>query len=122
VFIFAGLMYTLNSTSPHFIRCFKPNELKVCDNFDAHFVVRQLRYLGIKEVVNIRQRGYPLRKAHDEFLARYKLINTQFKFDADRDVAEEIAEFICSIDRLSTKGNENSLFKIYFSIIAFSHF
>jgi hypothetical protein len=39
-----GLMFTLNATEPHFIRCFKPNERKIKDDFDAHFVVRQLRY------------------------------------------------------------------------------
>ena len=81
-------MFTLHSTAPNFIRCFKPNELKVRDNFDAHFVVRQLRYLGIKEVVNIRQRGYPLRKTHADFLARYRMCNTEVVFGAAQPAGE----------------------------------
>ena len=70
-----GLMKTLNSTNPQFVRCIKPNELKLPDSFNANFVMRQLRYLGIKEVVNIRQLGYPIRKLHQEFLIRYKMFS-----------------------------------------------
>jgi hypothetical protein len=69
-----GLMRTLNATNPNFIRCIKPNELKVPDSFDAQFVVRQLRYLGIKEVVNIRQLGFPVRRTHADFLSRYQML------------------------------------------------
>jgi len=53
------LMETLNRTSPHFIRCIKSNNLKVSDTFDSQMVLRQLRYLGLKEVVKIRQSGFP---------------------------------------------------------------
>jgi myosin-5 len=53
------LMETLNRTSPHFIRCIKSNNLKVSDTFDPQMVLRQLRCLGLKEVVKIRQSGFP---------------------------------------------------------------
>lgn len=70
----ATLMETLNKTSPHFIRCIKSNNLKVADTFDSQMVLRQLRYLGLKEVVNIRQLGYPMRRAHRDFYLRYKML------------------------------------------------
>jgi myosin heavy subunit len=71
----SGLMDTLNSCQPHFIRCIKPNTAKCADNFDSNTVARQLRYLGIQEVVKIRQRGYPVRKEHDMFWRRFKILS-----------------------------------------------
>lgn len=38
-------------------------------------VLRQLRYLGLKEVVNIRQLGYPIRRLHLDFVRRYGLLH-----------------------------------------------
>lgn len=32
------LMATLAATQPHYVRCIKPNTLKVCDNFDDDMV------------------------------------------------------------------------------------
>ena len=32
------LMATLSATQPHYVRCIKPNTLKVCDNFDDDMV------------------------------------------------------------------------------------
>ena len=43
----ASLMGTLSSTSPHFVRCVKPNTLKQANNFDRDIVLAQLRYAGI---------------------------------------------------------------------------
>jgi myosin heavy subunit len=68
------LLATLNSTKPHFVRCIKPNSLKISDNFDAQFVLKQLQYLGIAEVIKIRQLGYPVRRLHHDFVQRYKIL------------------------------------------------
>ena len=84
-------MTTLLRTSPHFIRCIKPNAAKCANHFDACLVTRQLRYLGIQEVlpprtcqrgcggsaagdqvVKIRQLGYPVRALLQHFWKRYK--------------------------------------------------
>ena len=68
------LMATLNSTNPHFLKCLKPNAEKVADMFDGVFVGRQLAYLGVKEVVEVRKAGYPVRVKRDEWLRRYRLL------------------------------------------------
>jgi len=70
----ADLMATLNSCRANFVRCLKPNAEKVADNFDSAFVLKQLQYLGIREVIAIRQQGYPVRIRHAEFLQRYALL------------------------------------------------
>lgn len=69
-----NLMKTLKQCSPHFIRCIKSNSLKVADTFEAPMVLEQLRYLGLKEVINIRQLGYPIRRLHADFMKRYKCL------------------------------------------------
>lgn len=71
----SSLMATLKATEPHFIRCIKSNPLKQPDFFDGDYTIRQLRYLGLKEVVNIRQLGYPIRRLHGEFTKRYNLLS-----------------------------------------------
>ena len=68
------LMSTLNSTNPHFLKCLKPNAEKVADMFDGVFVGRQLAYLGVREVVEVRKAGYPVRVKRDEWLRRYRLL------------------------------------------------
>jgi myosin heavy subunit len=96
-----GLVATLEATSPHFIRCLKPNELKVAGTFDANFVVRQLRYLGIKEVVNIRQLGFPMRRTHADFVQRYSLLCPDVQYKATRD---DINKMMASVDRVGTSN------------------
>lgn len=68
------LMTTLNSTSPHFVRCMKPNDSKVGNMFTAGRMVDQLRYAGLVEVCRIRKLGYPVRRDLDSFYKKYKCI------------------------------------------------
>ena len=70
-----ALMSTLQQTAPHFIRCIKSNLLKISDTFDGPLVLRQMRYLGLKGVIDIRQRGYPVRRLHLDFFKRYKVLS-----------------------------------------------
>jgi hypothetical protein len=73
------LMDTLNSTSPHFIRCMKPNDKKTGNLFTAGRMVDQLRYAGLVEVCRIRKLGYPVRRDFDPFLKRYRCCDTSAK-------------------------------------------
>ena len=66
-----SLMKTLNSTCPHFIRCFKPNKEKRGDIFTSDMMMQQLNYAGLLEVCRIRQIGYPIRHEFDAFFTRY---------------------------------------------------
>jgi myosin heavy subunit len=51
------LLLTLRATSPHYIKCVKPNSVKTRGVFDSNMVLEQLRYSGALEVVRIRQEG-----------------------------------------------------------------
>ncbi|GAB2253795.1 hypothetical protein Droror1_Dr00021604 [Drosera rotundifolia] len=65
------LMQQLESTSPHFMHCIKPNEMRLPGKFDKDLVLRQLRCCGILEVVRIARSCYPKRITHQEFSQRY---------------------------------------------------
>lgn len=67
-------MATLNSCSPFFVRCIKPNEFKRALTFDRQLVVRQLRYSGMMETIRIRRAGYPIRHSYPDFIDRYRFL------------------------------------------------
>ena len=69
-----SLMVKLNQTSPHYIRCIKPNGLNVPMQFENANVLHQLRCGGVLEAVRISCAGYPSRKPIDEFLDRFGLL------------------------------------------------
>ncbi|KAJ3670273.1 hypothetical protein LUZ60_010597 [Juncus effusus] len=65
------LMQQLESTSPHFIRCIKPNSRHKPGLYDYEIVLQQLRCCGVLEVVRISRAGYPTRLTHQHFAERY---------------------------------------------------
>ncbi|RYH20822.1 hypothetical protein EON65_22400 [archaeon] len=76
-----NLMSTLRNTTPHYIKCIKPNTTKQPQNIDSVLVLQQLRYSGVLEVVRIRREGFPLRLSFAEFLLHYHLLlpNSTYK-------------------------------------------
>nr|XP_046247964.1 unconventional myosin-Vb isoform X2 [Scatophagus argus] len=68
------LMDTLNSTTPHYVRCIKPNDLKQPFLFDPRRTVQQLRACGVLETIRISAAGYPSRWTYEEFFSRYRLL------------------------------------------------
>ena len=69
----------LNSTAPHFIKCVKTNEVKQAGVFDGEYCLRQITYLGLLEVVNIRRQGFPVRRSPENFVRRYKVLDEDCK-------------------------------------------
>ncbi|XP_052784010.1 unconventional myosin-XVI-like isoform X3 [Mya arenaria] len=67
----ADLINKLQSAKPHFVRCIKPNTSKKPLTFVPDYVLAQLRYTGVGEIVKIRKYGYPLRLTFHHFLNRY---------------------------------------------------
>ncbi|KFV13425.1 Unconventional myosin-Vb, partial [Tauraco erythrolophus] len=66
------LMEMLGSTTPHYIRCIKPNDGKQPFVFDSRRAVEQLRACGVLETIRISASGYPSRWVYQEFLERYR--------------------------------------------------
>jgi len=66
-----NLMTTLQATSPHFIRCIIPNELKQAGVIDSHLVMHQLTCNGVLEGIRICRKGFPNRMVYNDFKHRY---------------------------------------------------
>ncbi|PIA35399.1 hypothetical protein AQUCO_03500049v1 [Aquilegia coerulea] len=65
------LMQRLETTTPHFIRCIKPNNSQRPGTYEQALVLQQLRCCGVLEVVRISRSGYPTRMTHQKFARRY---------------------------------------------------
>ncbi|XP_017163246.1 unconventional myosin-Vb isoform X3 [Poecilia reticulata] len=68
------LMETLNATTPHYVRCVKPNDLKEAFSFDSRRAVQQLRACGVLETIRISAAGYPSRWTYPDFFSRYRVL------------------------------------------------
>ena len=64
------LMETLNATTPHYVRCIKPNDEKSAFVFNPHRATQQLRACGVLETVRISAAGFPSRWTYAEFMQR----------------------------------------------------
>ncbi|KAK1412137.1 hypothetical protein QVD17_33137 [Tagetes erecta] len=65
------LMQRLESTTPHFIRCIKPNNSQSPGIYHQGLVLQQLKCCGVLEVVRISRSGFPTRMSHQKFARRY---------------------------------------------------
>ncbi|CAH1252205.1 MYO5A [Branchiostoma lanceolatum] len=68
------LMETLNSTTPHYVRCIKPNDEKMPFTFEPKRAMQQLRACGVLETIRISSAGYPSRWTYPEFFQRYRVL------------------------------------------------
>uniref|UniRef100_G3UFC8 Unconventional myosin-Va n=1 Tax=Loxodonta africana TaxID=9785 RepID=G3UFC8_LOXAF len=71
------LMETLNATTPHYVRCIKPNDFKFPFTFDEKRAVQQLRACGVLETIRISAAGFPSRWTYQEFFSRYRVLMKQ---------------------------------------------
>ncbi|KAL3657187.1 hypothetical protein V7S43_017849 [Phytophthora oleae] len=95
----AELMDVLWSTTPSYIKCIKPNNLKFPGGFSCELVRDQLIYSGVLEVVRIRQEGFPIRKQFSVFyelfwplaIGKYGVTTTRSDASKTREACESIA-------------------------------
>uniref|UniRef100_A0A7M4F7K8 Unconventional myosin-Vb n=1 Tax=Crocodylus porosus TaxID=8502 RepID=A0A7M4F7K8_CROPO len=83
------LMETLNATTPHYVRCIKPNDEKLPFKFDPKRAVQQLRACGVLETIRISAAGYPSRWSYHDFLNRYRVLMKK------RDISKNDKKQIC---------------------------
>ncbi|XP_029347473.1 unconventional myosin-Vb-like [Acyrthosiphon pisum] len=67
-------MTTLNDTTPHYIRCVKPNDNKLPFVFDNQRAVYQLRACCVLETIRISADGFPSRWTYVDFFLRYRVL------------------------------------------------
>ena len=80
-------MTTLRNTTPHFVRCIIPNEMKRPGVIDAHLVLHQLRCNGVLEGIRICRKGFPNRIVYPEFRQRSEIWFTSNTFLVSKGIA-----------------------------------
>uniref|UniRef100_A0A8C3EFU9 Myosin VB n=1 Tax=Corvus moneduloides TaxID=1196302 RepID=A0A8C3EFU9_CORMO len=83
------LMETLNATTPHYVRCIKPNDEKLPFKFDPKRAVQQLRACGVLETIRISAAGFPSRWSYPDFFNRYRVLMNK------RDLSKNDKRQIC---------------------------
>ncbi|KAF6738864.1 Unconventional myosin-Vc [Oryzias melastigma] len=96
------LMETLNATTPHYVRCIKPNDEKLPFEYDSRRVVQQLRACGVLETIRISAQSYPSRWTYIEFYSRYSILMSHVEADV-RDKKETCK---CVLQRLIQDSNQ----------------
>ena len=71
------LVTTLMKCVPSYVRCIKPNERKRPKDWDGARVEHQVRYLNLRENINVRRAGFCYRNLFEKFLRRFAVITPE---------------------------------------------
>uniref|UniRef100_A0A3B5BCX2 Unconventional myosin-Va-like n=1 Tax=Stegastes partitus TaxID=144197 RepID=A0A3B5BCX2_9TELE len=102
------LMDTLNATTPHYVRCIKPNDDKAPFTLDPVRAVQQLRACGILETIRISAAGFPSRWTYQEFFSRYRVLMKQK--DALRDKKQTCKNLLEKLIKEKYQFGKNKIF------------
>ncbi|KAL5006118.1 hypothetical protein ScPMuIL_017276 [Solemya velum] len=98
---------------PHFVRCIRPNEDKLPNEFNSEKVTIQLRSTGVLETTRIRREGFSHRIPFSEFLRRYYILG--FGWDESVPYTRESCKVL--LQRMGLKnwalGNTKVFLKYY---------
>ncbi|KAL4217322.1 Myosin-IIIa [Mactra antiquata] len=84
-FSLMDLLAKMVAGSPHFVRCIRPNEENIPDQFDSKKVMIQLKYTGVLETTRIRREGFSHRIVFADFVKRYSLLSLGKESDINPD-------------------------------------
>ena len=98
-----SLRAKIELTSPHYVRCLKPNGLLVPDNFDPLMIVEQLRCAGVVEAVRVSRVGYPQRYNHSQFVSRYRTLGLREMKKAAKSSSRKVKPVVVLVDAIARK-------------------
>lgn len=99
-------MKTLNATTPHYIRCIKPNDNKGSFEFDNVRAIQQLRACGVLETIKISSNGFPSRWTYSDFATRYRVL--LFKVGREKKTSESGVSQNTEVRKLVRAGSSTS--------------
>lgn len=101
------LMQTLEQTSPHYIRCIKPNYEKKAFTFDDNLTLSQLRYAGMLETIRIRKAGFPIKFLYEKFNDMFRFIESPGK---NPNLTTVNIMYKCNVNRAHYKEGKTKIF------------
>jgi len=90
----ALLIRDISQTCTHWIRCIRPSKEKQNRNFDAAFVLHQMRCVGMLETVKIRRAGFSLRVPFLQFCEKYRLVMGPYATNALTNPQQAAEQFL----------------------------
>jgi myosin-5 len=106
-------MESIYATSPHYIRCIKPNYSKKPNEFSQLLVLQQLRCGGVLECIRISKTGYPTRRLYYAFLKRYKVLVPKLISKSNTLKPKDYSEAIVKALGVNSDGYQVGLTKIF---------
>ncbi|XP_016528594.1 unconventional myosin-XVI isoform X1 [Poecilia formosa] len=94
------IMSKLQTCTPHFVECVRPNSSGQPASFDSFHVSTQLQYIGVLDMVRMIRYGYPVRLSFSTFLSRYKDLIVPTLGDKKKLSAEEKCRFVLQQSKL----------------------
>merc|ERR1719232_1629008 len=98
-----ALLYTLNTTDPHFIRCIVPNNHKTPGLLDSALVMHQLTCNGVLEGIRICRRGFPNRTVYLDFKHRFIIIKPKEVYACGTDLKAAAKVILDSIEAVNDR-------------------
>jgi ankyrin repeat protein len=104
------LRENIDLTTPHYIRCLKPNHRLTPHYFEPSIVADQLRCAGVLEAIRVSRIGYPQRFKKDIFYRRYYFLKLKRSIDTIQAGGQNICDtlvndIICQLhDRKCTNS------------------
>ncbi|KAF4084927.1 hypothetical protein AMELA_G00111590 [Ameiurus melas] len=93
------LITRLDRCKNTFIRCFKPNFVKLPGIFDVEYIATQLKHGGILETIQIRKQGFPIRIPFKCFMERFGVLLAQRAVNlSDKELVVSLLESIGAED------------------------
>lgn len=71
----------LNSTTPRYVRCIKPNDYLQPEVFNSKKVLHQLQCSGVLEYISVRRSGLPVRMLFSDFSTRFRILSPPESFN-----------------------------------------
>jgi myosin-5 len=99
----------IDHMTPHYVRCLKPNDELVQDQFDRAAIAEQLRCGGILEAVRVARAGFSNHYSHHDFVRRYKsLVWKEMKTLRRKSISDPSIECVELIKILCEKVQEQN--------------
>jgi myosin-7 len=98
-----ALVDVLDTTTPWYVRCIKPNELKSSGAYNDELIITQLRYSGMLDIIRIRKEGYPVHVTAREFLDKYSCLAAHDPEPLPSDEKQAAAKILRSLNLPETE-------------------
>ena len=91
------LFRKIQDSNKIYVKCINPNNKKMPKNYDRNVISEQMKYLGILELIKLKQKGYNVHITKEDFQNEYKYLINGIKLNTTKTL-ENVIEYIKALD------------------------